>query len=97
MQRRPTCHLCQTFIRYPYGRKEKVGGTGAAGAGRMDKDPNRFWWLSLVLIAAGSAGLWAFERAMFPANTGAVGAVIGFLLGTALAAILEDYLDQNLK
>jgi hypothetical protein len=63
----------------------------------MDKDPNRFWWLSLVLVVACTAGFWLFERAMFPASSGAVGCVVGFALGGALAALLEDYFDQNLK
>ncbi len=63
----------------------------------MNKDPNRFWWLSVVLVAAGASGFCLFERAAFPGNFGLVGGVVGFLLGAALAAVLEDYFDQNLK
>ena len=61
----------------------------------MDKDPNRFWWLSLVLVAVCTAGFWIFERTLFPGRYGFVGGVVGFLLGGALAAVLEDYFDQN--
>ncbi len=63
----------------------------------MDKDPNRFWWLSLVLVVTCTTGFWLFERTMFPADNGGVGCVVGFVLGGALAALLEDYFDQNLK
>ncbi len=63
----------------------------------MDKDPNRFWWLSLVLVAVCTGGLWYFERTMFPGNSGFVGCVVGFALGGALAALLEDYFDQTLS
>jgi hypothetical protein len=63
----------------------------------MEKDPNRFWWLSVVLVVVCTGGFWLFERMVFPANFGLVGAIVGFLLGTALAAVLEDYIDQNLK
>ena len=63
----------------------------------MDKDPNRFWWLSIVLVVFCTSGFWLFERLTFPLGSGLVGAIIGFLLGAALAAVLEDYLDQNLK
>ncbi|MBS0540988.1 MAG: hypothetical protein JSR47_19660 [Proteobacteria bacterium] len=63
----------------------------------MSKDPNRFWWLSLILIGASTVGLWYFQQAMFPQSVGGVGAVVGFLLGAFLAALLEDYVDQNLK
>ena len=63
----------------------------------MRKDPNRFWWLSLVLVVVCTGGFWLFERLMFPLNGGVIGAFVGFLLGAALAAVLEDYLDQNLK
>jgi len=61
----------------------------------MSKDPNRFWWLSLVLVAASTAGFGIFERMLFPSRHGFVGAVVGFVLGGALAAVLEDYFDQN--
>jgi len=63
----------------------------------LPNDPSRFWWLSLILIFASSAGLWYFQQAMFPMSSGSVGAVVGFLLGSFLAALLEDYVDQNLK
>ncbi len=61
----------------------------------MGKDPNRFWWLSLILVAGCMSGFWLFERMNFPSNSGLAGAIIGYLLGAALAAVLEDYLDQN--
>ncbi len=61
----------------------------------MDKDPNRFWWLSLVLVVVCTAGFGLFEHVLFPSRFGFVGAVVGFLLGSALAALLEDYFDQN--
>lgn len=63
----------------------------------MSNDPNRFWWLSLILIGASCVGLWYFQQMMFPKSDGGVGAVVGFLLGSFLAALLEDYVDQNLK
>ncbi|MBV8393654.1 MAG: hypothetical protein JOY81_10780 [Alphaproteobacteria bacterium] len=63
----------------------------------MNKDPNRYWWLSLVLVAACTTGFWYFEHALFPARSGAIGGIVGFLLGGALAAVLEDYFDQNLR
>ncbi len=62
----------------------------------LPKDPNRFWWLSLILISSGSAGLWYFEHLMFPTSSGGIGAVVGFMLGAFLAALFEDYVDQNL-
>ena len=33
----------------------------------MEKDPNRFWWLSLLLVAVCTVGLWLFQRSVFPA------------------------------
>ena len=63
----------------------------------LSKDPNRFWWFSLVLVFGGSLGFWYFEQRMFPASSGGVGAVVGFLLGSFLAALFEDYLDQSAK
>jgi hypothetical protein len=63
----------------------------------MNKDPNRFWWLSLVLVVVSTAGFWIFERTLFPSRGGAIGAFVGFMLGGALSAVLEDYFDQNLK
>ena len=61
----------------------------------MEKDPNRFWWLSLVLVVSCAVGLWLFQRAMFPRTFGGVGLAVGFVLGTAFAALLEDWLDHN--
>jgi len=63
----------------------------------LSYDPNRFWWFSLVLVFGGSLGFWYFEQRMFPASSGIVGAVVGFLLGSFLAALFEDYLDQSAK
>lgn len=61
----------------------------------MEKDPNRFWWLSLVLVGICTGGLYYFERTVYPASSGLVGLVVGLGLGGALAALLEDYFDQN--
>lgn len=61
----------------------------------MTKDPNRFWWLSLVMVMVCTAGLWAFQRVVFPATFGGVGLAVGFVLGTAFAALLEDWIDHN--
>ncbi len=65
------------------------------GGGGMTKDPNRFWWLKLVLIAVCCVGLWLFERALFPNNSGLLGAVMGLVLGAFLATVYEDYIDHN--
>jgi methyltransferase len=62
---------------------------------RMARDPNRFWWLKLVLIAGCCGGLWYFERTFFPHNSGLLGAVIGLVLGAFMATVYEDYIDQN--
>jgi hypothetical protein len=61
----------------------------------MEKDPNRFWWLSLLLVAICTVGLWLFQRSVFPATFGGVGLAVDFVLGTAFAALLEDWIDQN--
>ncbi len=61
----------------------------------MNTDPNRFWWVSLVLVAGGTVGFWFCEHTLFPARDGTIGGSGGFRLGGALAAILEDYFDQN--
>jgi len=61
----------------------------------MTKDPNRFWWLKLVLIALCSVGLWFFEHALFPHSSGWLGAGMGLVLGAFLATVYEDYIDQN--
>jgi hypothetical protein len=63
----------------------------------LSNDPNRFWWFSLVLVFGGSLGFWYFEQRMFPASSGVVGAIVGFLLGSFLAALFEDYLDQSAR
>ena len=41
----------------------------------MEKDPNRFWWLSLLLVALCTVGLWLFQRSVFPATFGGVGMI----------------------
>jgi len=61
----------------------------------QEKDPNRFWWLSLLLIGGCTAALWLFQRSVFPDTFGGVGMAVGFVLGTAFAALLEDWIDQN--
>jgi hypothetical protein len=61
----------------------------------MAKDPNRYWWLKLVLIAVCAVGVWYFERVLFPRNDGLLGAIIGLVLGAFLATVYEDYIDQN--
>jgi hypothetical protein len=59
------------------------------------KDPNRLWWLKLVLIAASAVGMWYFEYALFPKNSGLLGAIVGLVLGACLAVIYEDYMDKR--
>jgi len=61
----------------------------------LPEDPNRFWWVSLVLVVVTALGFWYFEHRMFPASSGGLGAGVGFLLGSFLAALFEDYLDQS--
>jgi hypothetical protein len=63
----------------------------------LPKDPNRYWWFSLVLVFGATLGLRYFEQRMFPGSSGVVGAVVGFLLGAFLAALFEDYLDLSAK
>jgi hypothetical protein len=61
----------------------------------MSNDPNRFWWLTPIIIFTCGAGVWYFEHATFPKSYGIIGAVVGLLLGAFFAALLEDYFDQN--
>lgn len=61
----------------------------------MSEDPNRYWWMSLVLVVLCTAGFHYFEKMTFPTSNGWVGIVIGFALGAFLAALLEDYMDQE--
>ena len=61
----------------------------------MRRDPTRFWWVKLVLFAACLAGVWFFERMLFPLNSGLIGATVGLVLGAFLATVFEDYMDQN--
>jgi hypothetical protein len=61
----------------------------------MAKDPNRFWWLKLVMIALCCVGVWGFERALFPLNSGWLGVAMGLVLGVFIAIVYEDYIDQN--
>jgi hypothetical protein len=51
--------------------------------------------MSLVFVAACTAGFHYFERSVFPLSSGWVGIVVGFLLGAFLAALFEDYMDQE--
>ena len=67
---------------------------GTAGAD-MGNDPNRFWWLKLVLIAVCCAGVWYFEHVLFPHNSGWLGIIVGLVLGAFMATVYEDYIDQN--
>jgi hypothetical protein len=68
---------------------------GRTAGADMSKDPNRFWWLKLVLIALCCVGFWYFEHAFFPLNSGWLGIVMGLVLGAFLATVYEDYIDQN--
>jgi hypothetical protein len=61
----------------------------------MIKDPNRFWWVKLVLIALCVAGVWYFEHMLFPLNSGWLGVLMGLVLGAFMATVYEDYIDQN--
>ena len=61
----------------------------------MTKDPNRFWWLKLVLIAFCVGGVWYFEHMLFPLNSGWLGVIMGLVLGAFMATVYEDYIDQN--
>jgi hypothetical protein len=63
----------------------------------VSNDPNRFWWISLVLVFGTTLGFWFFEQRTFPSSSGIVGGIIGFLMGSFLAALFEDYIDQNAK
>ena len=63
----------------------------------LSKNPNRFWWLSLVFVAATTLGFHAFEKALFVRSDGLVGVIVGFALGAFLAALLKDYIEQNTK
>jgi methyltransferase len=72
-----------------------LGVTVADEAGESMRDPNRFWWLSLLVFATCWLGVWGFERAVFPQNNGFVGGTVGFVLGAFLAALFEDYVDQS--
>jgi hypothetical protein len=65
------------------------------GGGMTTKDPNRFWWLKLVLIAGCCAGVWYFEHLLFPHNSGWLGVIMGLVLGAFMATVYEDYIDQN--
>jgi hypothetical protein len=62
----------------------------------LDKNPNRYWWISLVLVFGIAASFWYFQQRMFPASDGAPGAIVGFLMGAFLAALFEVYVDQSL-
>lgn len=61
----------------------------------MTKDPARFWWVKLVLVAVCVGGIWSFERVLFPDSIGWIGGTIGLVLGAFMATVYEDYMDQN--
>ena len=61
----------------------------------MSNESNRFWWLTPIIVFVCGAGVWYFEHVTFPSSAGAIGAVVGLLLGAFFAALLEDYFDQN--
>jgi 4-hydroxybenzoate polyprenyltransferase len=61
----------------------------------MQGDGKRFWWLPLVVITATMAGLWIFQRTMFPESFGWIGLIVGFFLGVGLTVLLEDYIDHH--
>jgi len=61
----------------------------------LRKDPNRYWWVSLLLVAGTAVSFWFFQQKMFPSSDGGLGAVVGFLMGAFLAALFEDFMDQN--
>jgi len=61
----------------------------------MTRDPARFWWVKLVLVAACLLGVWGFEHLLFPHNSGWIGGIIGLVLGAFMATVFEDYMDQN--
>jgi hypothetical protein len=61
----------------------------------MTNDPNRFWWLTPIIVLVCGAGVWYFELVTFPKSLGIIGAIVGLLLGAFFAALLEDYFDQN--
>ena len=61
----------------------------------MARDPTRFWWLKLVLVAICLVVCWGFERVLFPLNSGLIGATIGLVVGAFVATVFEDYMDQN--
>ncbi|HSI02176.1 MAG TPA: hypothetical protein VLA02_16375 [Reyranella sp.] len=61
----------------------------------MTRDPARFWWVKLVLVAVCLLGVWGFERLLFPHGSGWIGGTIGLVLGAFMATVFEDYIDQN--
>lgn len=68
---------------------------GAREESPLSEDPNRYWWVSIVLVVGTSAGFWYFQHVMLPQSDGGIGAVIGYLMGAFLAALFEDYVEQN--
>jgi hypothetical protein len=61
----------------------------------MSRDPTRYWWVKLVLVAVCLVGVWLFERMLFPLNSGLIGATVGLVVGAFVATVFEDYMDQN--
>jgi hypothetical protein len=65
------------------------------GQEAMARDPTRYWWVKLVLVAVCLVGVWSFERVLFPLNSGLIGATVGLVVGAFVATVFEDYMDQN--
>ena len=65
------------------------------GQGTMGRDPTRYWWVKLVLVAVCLVGVWLFEHVLFPLNNGLIGATVGLVVGAFVATVFEDYMDQN--
>ena len=47
------------------------------------------WWVPSVIITASWLAFWGVDRAVWPGSTGFTGAVIGTLVGFAIAVTLD--------